>query len=278
MAKAKAKKDSFTPEEEALIPEFFDKYIKQQTEQASLEDITKAVNIIWADMKQEPPEIMVLDSPIACKKHCPDLKEFASPYWSIWFNSYAAMYDFANTIGLEMDQEKLEKFLLWTRCCPFVLFKDDFVYVSRKPTTLEFNDAGQLHCDDGPACLYKDGWAIWSLNGVAVTEQIVMKPETLTLKQIKEEENAEIKRLMIERYGFEQYLAEVDAKLLDRHTNDIEGTKELLYQAEDMKFLLCICPSTSKEFALEVKDDIETCAEAQSYLSSGLSSRIISAS
>ena len=275
---AKAKKQSFTPEEEALIPEFFEKYLKQQTEQASLEDITKAVNTIWADMGQAPPEIKVMDSPIACKKDCPNLKDFASPYWSIWFNSYAAMYDFANTIGLEMDQEKLEKFLLWTRCCPFILFKDDFVYVSRKPIKLGFNDAGQLHCDDGPACLYADGWSIWSLNGVAVTEQIVMRPETLTLEQIKNEENEEVKRLMIERYGFELYLAQVNAELIDRRTNDIEGTRELLYKADGMQFLLCICPSTAKEFCLEVENGIKTCAEAQKYLSSGLSDRIISAS
>ena len=275
---AKAKKDSFTPEEEALIPVFFDKYIKQQTEQASVEDITEAVNTVWADMDQPPPEIKIMDSPVACKKDCPDLNAFASPYWSIWFNSYSAMYDFANTIGMEMNQEKLRKFLLWTRCCPYVLFKDDFVYVSRKPIKLEFNDAGQLSCEDGPACEYADGWKIWSINDVAVTEQIVMKPETLTLKQIKNEENAEIKRLMIERYGFELYLAEVDAKLLDRRTNDIEGTKELLYEAEDMRFLLCICPSTGKEFCLECRDDINTCAEAQDYLSGGLASRIISAS
>lgn len=275
---AKAKKDSFTPEEEALIPVFFDKYIKQQTEQASVEDITEAVNTIWADMGQKPPQIEIMDSPIACKKACPNLKEFASPYWSIWFNSYSAMYDFANTIGLEMDQEKLRKFLLWTRCCPFVLFKDDFVYVSRKPISLKFNDAGQLSCEDGPACEYADGWKIWSINGVAVTEQIVMHPETITGKQIKQEENAEVKRIMIERYGFESYFADVDAKLIHRRTNHIEGTKELLYQAEDMKFLLCICPSTGKEFALEVKEDIKTCEEAQDYLSGGLSSRIISAS
>jgi hypothetical protein len=55
-------KTEFTPEEEALIPVFYQKYMDQQTEQQSFEDIQKIVNMIWKDMEFESPEVIVLDS------------------------------------------------------------------------------------------------------------------------------------------------------------------------------------------------------------------------
>ena len=148
-----------------------------------------------------------------------------------------------------------------------------------KPTALHFNDNDQLSNESGMACQFGDNWGCWIINGVTVDEQIVMHPETQTLKQIGDEQNEEIKRIRIERYGFADYLAEIEAKLIDRRTNDVEGTKELLYKAgDDMTILLCMCPSTGKDFFLEVKNDITTCVEAQDYISGGRASRIISAS
>jgi len=270
-------KIELTPEEEALIPEYFEKYIQMQTEKQSIEDITEIVGRIWKKLEHEAPNVHVFDSPIACKNACPDPKKF-HVYWSIWFSSYAAMYDFADHIGVEFNKDDLDTFLKWTKCVPFILFDETDAYVSHRPTKLHFNENNQLHCEDGMACAFADGWGVWSINGVHVDEQIVMHPETQTLKQIRSEPNEEIKRIRIERYGFESYLAEIDAKLIDRYTNEIEGTKELLYDAEDMRFLMCICPSTGKEFCLEVPLTTKTCREAQSYLSSGFSDRIISAS
>lgn len=270
-------KTELTPEEEALIPEYFDKYIAMQTQRQPPEDIEKIVATIWEKLDHKAPKVHVYDSPVACKEACPDPDNY-HVYWSIWFSSYAAMYDFAAHVGVEFNKDDLEMFLMWARCIPFILFNETDAYVSQRPSVLKFNEDNQLHCDDGMACAFADGWGVWSINGVGVDEQIVMKPETQTLDQIRDEQNEEVKRIRIERYGFESYLAEIEATLIDRFTNEIEGTKELLYDAEGMRFLMCICPSTAKEFCLEVPLETKTCAEAQNYLSSGLSNRIISAS
>ena len=82
------------------------------------------------------------------------------------------------------------------------------------------NDRYQLHCETGPAVSYPDGWNIYYIHGVAVNEQIVMRPETLTLKQINDEANAEVRRIMVERYGYEKFLRESDAKLVDSCPDD----------------------------------------------------------
>ena len=106
-----------------------------------------------------------------------------------------------------------------------------------------------------------------------------MRPETQTIKEIRNEDNEEVKRIRIERYSWQKYLNEINATLIDERRNDIEGTREYLFKADDdMRALLCACPSTHKEFVLEVPPETETCEDAQAWLSNGLSRRIISAS
>ena len=273
------KKQSFTPEEEALIIRIRDKYIRMQTEQQPFEDIQLAVNKIWDMMELPHPKVIVMDSPASCKKACPDLAKY-SKYWFLWYCSYVVMYDFASQIGLEMDKEKLETFLLWNRCCPFVLFNEDTVYVSKKPEELHFNDNQVLHNDAGMSVRYADDWGIWTFNGVSVDEQIIMKPETQTIEQIREEQNEEVKRIRIERYGWDRYFDKIGAKLVDSRSNGVEGNKEYLFTSEQdgMTALMCICPSTGKEFVLEVPPTTKKCKEAQTWLSSGTSDNIIHAS
>ena len=88
------------------------------------------------------------------------------------------------------------------------------VVLTERPTTLNRDEEGRLHSEFGPAVLYPDGWEIWAVHGVRVTQQIVEQPETLKVEQIREERNAEVRRVMIERFGADRYLLESDAQLL----------------------------------------------------------------
>ena len=263
-----------------MITVVHDEYMARQTTQEPLEDIKSAVQAIWDLEFKTTPEVIVCDSPVACKKQSiKDGHKEMTEYWSMWYVGYAAMYDFANRIDLEMDQEKLVPFLNWVRCCPFVLFDENTVYVSRKPTEIHFNDNDQLHNESGMSCEFADGWGIYSINGVAVDHKIVMEPETQTIQEIRDEQNEEVRRIRIDRYSWEKYLNEIGAELINERRNDIEGTREYLFKADDdMVALMCQCPSTSKIFTLEVPPTTTTCREAQAWLSNGLSERIISAS
>jgi hypothetical protein len=49
----------------------------------------------------------------------------------------------------------------------------------------------------------------------AVTQQIVEAPETLTVEQIRNEPNQEIRRIMVERFTPERFLQESDARKID---------------------------------------------------------------
>ena len=125
---------------------------------------------------------------------------------------------------------------------------------------------GEVHREDGPAFIGSRGRKSWWLNGVKVTEQIVMRPETITLAQIQKSRNNEVRSIMIERYGWHRFLADSNAKMIDKRENAVENTKEALFFTRSFgKRLVVTCP-TGRVFTLGVPSDIVTCKAAQQWL------------
>jgi len=115
---------------------------------------------------------------------------------------------------------------------------------------------GQLHCETGPAAAWPEGPGLWFLQGVEVSEQLVLAPETLTPDEILSESNVELRRIMIERFGMERLVREAEAEVV--HTTD-EGTLyrvPLTHGIEDddewLAALEVTCPSTGRTFLLGV--------------------------
>jgi hypothetical protein len=147
-----------------------------------------------------------------------------------------------------------------------------FCIVSDFPTVLHKDEENTAHCEDGPQLAWSDGFKTWYIHGVAVNEQIVMRPEMLTLKQIDDEENEEVRRVMVDRFGWMRYLEESEAKILDRRDNDVDNTMELLVQTKkNERRLVCSCRSTGRRYAPGVPDTVNTCAEAQAWMRGGSS-------
>jgi hypothetical protein len=82
---------------------------------------------------------------------------------------------------------------------------------------------------DGPALKYRDGWAVYCVGGVQVPGEIIEKPETLTVQRIDSEQNAEVRRVMVDLYGRERYLKDAGAELLDEG-RDPSGNPGRLWQ------------------------------------------------
>ena len=76
----------------------------------------------------------------------------------------------------------------------------------------------RLHCDDGPAVAYPDGWAIHAWHGLRVEPRLIENPETITIKEIDGESNAELRRVKIERYGRGKFVIDSGAKVI--HSDD----------------------------------------------------------
>ena len=59
----------------------------------------------------------------------------------------------------------------------------------------------RLHCADGPAIAWRDGYALYFWHGVRVPQDVIEQPELITAQRILGETNAEIRRVMLERMG-----------------------------------------------------------------------------
>jgi len=84
------------------------------------------------------------------------------------------------------------------------------VILTEKPTTLHRDARNRLHCETGPAVAYSDGWGVWALHGVRVQQGDIEKP--LDVARIRDEKNAEIRRVLVDRYGAAKYMQDVGAK------------------------------------------------------------------
>jgi hypothetical protein len=115
-----------------------------------------------------------------------------------------------------------------------------------------------------------------SLNGVRlrwrdvlVDERIVFRPETITAQEVLSETNAELRRVMLERMGYDSFMDQAQAEVLDRDT-DPGGERRLLkVQMGRDEPLVCIavkCPSTARQYIIRVPPTLQTCRQAGAWI------------
>ncbi|GGL03151.1 DUF6745 domain-containing protein [Deinococcus radiotolerans] len=105
--------------------------------------------------------------------------------------------------------------------------------------------------------------------GVQITERIAFDPDSLTGAEILAERNTEVRRVMMERIGYERFLAEVAAQELDRD-RDAGGERRLLRidlpDDEPFVALSVQCPSTGRGYVLRVPPTIRTAHAGSAWL------------
>ncbi|WP_280406673.1 DUF6745 domain-containing protein [Nocardia carnea] len=92
----------------------------------------------------------------------------------------------------------------------------NLVVISERPTALYRDEAGRLDRGDGPAVGYDDGFGLYAWRGMPVPAEFLDQLAALTPARIRAEENAELRRVMLEYYGYDRYLAESGAEPLQR--------------------------------------------------------------
>jgi hypothetical protein len=155
-----------------------------------------------------------------------------------------------------------------------------FVMVSERPLEIhrELVDPARsrgwgshrLHRDDGPAVVWPDGWGVWSVHGVRVPRQVVESPDSLTVAQISAEQNAEVRRIMVDRFGAERYLREAGATLVDE---DVEWGKLWRLEQRDDEPLVMVevinstpePDGTNKTYCLRVPPTMRTARAAVAW-------------
>ena len=125
---------------------------------------------------------------------------------------------FAQECGLGFIQ-KVQPFMDIAINCGWWLPYKNVVIASEKPCEIHLRDK-RLHRDHGPAILYRDGYSVWALNGVRVS-QIVAETDAVSLSPslLLSEKNAEVRREIVRKIGVDRVYTELGGKELDSWGN-----------------------------------------------------------
>jgi hypothetical protein len=111
--------------------------------------------------------------------------------------------------------------------------------------------------------------------GVVINTRIAFQPETLTAQEIMQQQNIELRRVMLERLGYEAFFRQAQAQELDRDV-DPGGVRRLLrveFEArnrwerdEPLVCLSVLCPSTARHYIIRVPPTMESCRQAAAWI------------
>lgn len=140
------------------------------------------------------------------------------------FADWLSWFDFADRLGT--DVSKLAPAFDLTKSCGWAVLFWDWAFISARPEWIHRDERGRLHCKSGAAVRYADGFSVFAIHGVRVPAKVVVAPESITIPEIESAGNAEVRRVMIERYGPERYLMDSEAKEIHRDDFGILYRKE----------------------------------------------------
>ena len=104
---------------------------------------------------------------------------------------------------------------------------------------------------------------------VAITPRIAFQPETITAREVLNERNAELRRVMMERMGYENFIEQAAPEVLDQDV-DPGGERRLLRVAvpndESLVTLAVLCPSTGHRYLIRVPPGMCTCRQAAAWI------------
>jgi hypothetical protein len=137
---------------------------------------------------------------------------------------WLAFFDVISRCGYDID--KLKGIIKVTQSAGWWWPLKDVCFVTERPNILNLDDRHRLHSTDEAGIKYPDGFAIHAVHGVSVPADIIENPESITVDRIRSEQNAEVRRVMIDKMTPEVYIQKSGAKQID--ASDF-GT---LYRAE----------------------------------------------
>jgi hypothetical protein len=146
--------------------------------------------------------------------------------------------------------------------------------MTERPRELHLDNEGRLHADSGPAIAYPDAWGVWAWHGVRVPREVIEDPPSLTPQQIDQERNAEVRRVMIERFGMERYIREAKATVLHADTDGLGQPRRLLHvpRRDDTPLVVVEVTNSTPEpdgsrhrFLLRVPPQMRTCQQAVAW-------------
>ena len=140
------------------------------------------------------------------------------------------------------------------RHASYVQFLPDVVVLSENPITIRLDREGRCHNETGPALTFADGFVQYCWHGRPVPAEAILEP--VDLGMIVRERNAEVRRCLIERMGWDTLVRvghlepvspEVDDPGNPPHTLRLYEIPERLQQRKSRPARLLLCTNGTAE-------------------------------
>ncbi len=147
--------------------------------------------------------------------------------------------------------------------CGWIWAYENVCIVCDRPTQLFLDNEHRLHAEGKPAIQFSDGYSLYSYHGVTLPEKYgKIHPNNWQSQWILSEENAELRRVLIQGIGYARICQELAAQELDnwreytllKIDNDVDD--------EPVYLLKMTCPSTGHIHALRVPPEMQSAREA----------------
>lgn len=205
------------------------------------------------------------------------ITELSNIYWCSWWWNYRAVYEFAHTelIGSYPQgcEEKLNFVNELSREVHAINPYKGICFVSDFPTAINIDDRGRLHNESGPAISYPDSYSVYAIHGVRLEggrEKYIQDRSTITVEAIEAESaNAEIRRVMVDMYGLENYLKDSGSEKI--HEDDFGVLFRKTQTGDEDLVMVKVVNSTPepdgsyKDYFIRVPPTVKTAREAVAW-------------
>jgi hypothetical protein len=184
--------------------------------------------------------------------------------------NWIGFYNFFRVVCLlENETQKLNGMTGITESAGWYLPHQKLCWISERHNTLKRNEQGRLHCDGGAAVEYPDGWQIFALNGVRVSQVQAETPgEKMTPESVLAETNVDIRRELIRKVGIERMLAKLPHKEIAIRGNYRLLSVKLSDEVTDARFLKMQNPSVGCFHLEGVAPECDTVEKALNWRNS----------
>jgi DNA-binding response OmpR family regulator len=136
---------------------------------------------------------------------------------------------------------------------------------------LSLDNQYRLHAEGSPAIQFADGWSIYAYHGVRLPEKYgKVYPNQWQSQWLLSEENAELRRVLIQGIGYARICQELKAIELDNWQEYRLIKIDIDVDFEPIYLLKMTCPSTGYIHALRVPPDMNSAREAISWVNWGV--------
>lgn len=133
---------------------------------------------------------------------------------AFWLGYYEYFRKFHPEPEILQETEKLAGLLSYARLAGWFLFFDKLALVCERPT-IHLDEQLNYSNTTGPAILFKDNWAYFCVHNIEIESDIILGLTPVTPDLIDSQPNQEVKRILMELYGFDKYIETTGAELID---------------------------------------------------------------